>query len=126
MRELTIEGLAHAGGVDVETVRSYQRRGLLETPERLDGMGRGIVVRRYGEQDVHRLRFIRSAQAVGFTLEQIAELIRLDVTDGRTRARKLARERITALDAKIAELKAVRDALSRLARTCDDGWGTAV
>lgn len=122
MRELTIAGLAHAGGVDVETVRSYQRRGLLETPERLDG----IVVQRYGEQDVHRLRFIRSAQAVGFTLEQIAELIRLDVADGRTRARELARECITALDAKIAELKAVRDALSRLARTCDDGSGAAV
>jgi MerR family mercuric resistance operon transcriptional regulator len=123
MRELTIKCLARAGGIDVETVRSYQRHGLLETPERLDSMGQGVVVRRYGEQDVRRLRFIRSAQAAGFTLEQIAELIALDVTDDRTRARELARERITALDAKIAELKAARDAVLRLSRACDDGSG---
>ena len=121
MRELTIAKLARAGGVGVETVRYYQRRGLLETPERPGGGGYGSGVRRYGEQDVRRLRFIRSAQAAGFTLEQIAELIALDATDDRARARELARERITALDAKIAEMKAARDALSRLARACGNG-----
>ena len=63
------------------------------------------------------------AQAAGFTLEQIAELIALDATEDRTRARELARERIAALDAKIAEMKAARDALSRLARACDGGSG---
>ena len=120
VRELTIAGLARAGGVGVETVRYYQRRGLLETPERPSIAGRGGV-RRYGEQDVRRLRFIRSAQAAGFTLEQIAELIALDATDDRTRARELARERVAALNAKIDELKTVRDALSRLARACGDG-----
>jgi MerR family transcriptional regulator, mercuric resistance operon regulatory protein len=119
--ELTIARLARAGGVGVETVRYYQRRGLLETPERPGGGGYGSGVRRYGEQDVRRLRFIRSAQAAGFTLEQIAELIALDATDDRARARELARERITALDAKIAEMKAARDALSRLARACGNG-----
>jgi MerR family mercuric resistance operon transcriptional regulator len=86
-------------------------------------MGHGSGVRRYGEQDVGRLRFIRSAQAAGFTLEQIAELIALDAIDDRIRARELARERIAALDAKIAEMKAARDALSRLARACDDASG---
>jgi MerR family mercuric resistance operon transcriptional regulator len=121
MKELTIAGLARAGGVGVETVRYYQRRGLLETPERLGSMGHGSGVRRYGEQDVRRLRFIRSAQAAGFTLDQIAELIALDATNDRIRARELARERITALDAKIAELKAAREALSRLARACHNG-----
>ena len=121
MSEMTIAGLARAGGVGVETVRYYQRRGLLETPERLGSMGHGSGVRRYGEEDVRRLRFIRSAQSAGFTLEQIAELIALDATDDRTRARELARERITALDAKIAELKAARDSLSRLAQVCGDG-----
>jgi MerR family mercuric resistance operon transcriptional regulator len=121
MRELTIESLAHAGGVDVETVREYQRHGLLETPQRLDSMGLGIVVRRYGEQDVRRLRFICSAKAIGFTLEQISELIPLDSAGDCTRARELARERIAALDAKIAELKAVRDALSKLAQACANG-----
>ena len=121
MRELTIARLARAGGVGVETVRYYQRRGLLETPERPGSGGYGSGVRRYGEQNVRRLRFIRSAQAAGFTLEKIAELIALDATDDRARSRELARERITALDAKIAEMKAARDALSRLARACGDG-----
>ena len=118
---MKIAGLARAGGVGVETVRYYQRRGLLETPERPGSGGYGSGVRRYVEQDVRRLRFIRSAQAAGFTLEQIAELIALDATADRARARELARERITALDAKIAEMKAARDALSRLARACGDG-----
>jgi MerR family mercuric resistance operon transcriptional regulator len=121
VRELTIARLARAGGVGVETVRYYQRRGLLETPERPGRAGHGGGVRRYDEQDVRRLRFIRSAQAAGFTLEQIAELIALDATDDRARARELARERITALDAKIADMKAARDALSRLARACGNG-----
>ena len=120
MRELTIAGLARAGGVGVETVRYYQRRGLLETPERSGSVGHGGV-RRYGEQDVRRLRFIRSAQAAGFTLEQIAELIALDATDDRARARELARDRIAALEARIAALKAARDALVHLARACGDG-----
>ena len=118
---MKIAGLARAGGVGVETVRYYQRRGLLETPERAGSGGYGSSVRRYGEQDVRRLRFIRSAQAAGFTLEQIAELIALDATDDRARARELATERIAALDAKIAEMKEARDALSRLARACADG-----
>src|SRR3954452_216051 len=120
MSGLMIAGLARAGGVGVETVRYYQRRGWLDTPERPDGAGHGGV-RRYGEQDVRRLRFIRAAQAAGFTLEQIAELIALDATDDRARARALATERIRALDAKIAGLKEARDALSRLARACGGG-----
>ena len=62
-----------------------------------------------------------AAQSAGFTLDQISELIALDSTDDRARARELAMERITALDAKIAELKAARDALSRLARECGAG-----
>lgn len=119
MSELTIAGLARAGSVGVETVRYYQRRGLLDTPERGGGAGEGV--RRYGEQDIRQLRFIRSAQAAGFTLEQIAELIALDATDDRARAHELARERIAALDVKITELETARDALSRLARQCSAG-----
>jgi MerR family mercuric resistance operon transcriptional regulator len=118
MRDMTISALARSGGVGVETVRYYQRRGLLDTPKRPGSGSHGGGIRRYGEQDVGRLRFIRSAQAAGFTLEQITELIALDATDDRSRARELAAERIVALDAKIAELKAARDALSRLAREC--------
>ena len=108
----TIGGLAAAGGVGVETVRYYQRRGLMETPPRNGG------VRCYGAEDVRRLRFIRQAQAGGFSLDEIAELIALDASRDRPRARELARDRIAALDAKIAELAAARSALEKLARDC--------
>lgn len=121
--DLTIAGLARAGGVGVETIRYYQRRGLLETPERAAGSGHAGGIRRYGEADTVRLRFIRSAQAAGFTLEQIAELLELDATRDRTRARALAHERIAALDAKIAELQAARSSLQKLARACTASTG---
>ncbi|WP_093008159.1 MerR family DNA-binding protein [Sphingomonas palmae] len=118
---MTIAGLAREGGVGVETVRYYQRRRLLDTPDRPDGAGTTGGIRRYGNEDVRRLRFIRSAQAAGFTLEQIGELLALDATDDRARARQLANERIAALDAKIEELERVRISLRRLARECGDG-----
>ena len=115
VQSLTIGKLAAAGGVGVETVRYYQRRGLLGTPARHD------AIRRYGSDDLRRLRFIRQAQAAGFTLEEIRELLDLDASDDRTRARDLARERVKALDAKIADLEQARDALKRLARECASG-----
>ena len=117
----TIAGLAREGGVGVETVRFYQRRGLLATPERPNGAGGNGGIRRYGPADLRRLRFIRSAQGAGFTLEQIGELLALDATDDRARARALAAERIAALDSKIAELETVRASLRRLARECGAG-----
>ena len=123
MADVTIAGLAREGGVGVETVRYYQRRGLLETPARPEGSGSNGGIRRYTADDVRRLRFIRSAQAAGFTLEQIGELVALDATDDRARARQLANERIAALDAKIQELKRVRASLQRLARECWSGSG---
>jgi MerR family mercuric resistance operon transcriptional regulator len=118
---MTISILAREGEVGVETVRYYQRRGLLDTPDRPHGFGSGGGVRRYGEEDLRKLRFIRSAQAAGFTLEQIAELIALDSTADRSRARELATERLAALDARIAELKRSREALARLAHDCSVG-----
>ena len=114
-QSLTVSKLAAAGGVGVETIRFYQRRGLLETPTRESG------IRRYGSEDVRRLRFIRHAQAAGFTLDQIAELIALDSTEDRPRARELAAARVEALDARIAELQRARDALQHLARQCSRG-----
>jgi MerR family mercuric resistance operon transcriptional regulator len=108
-----IGGLAKAAGVGVETIRYYQRRGLLSEPARPPG-----EVRRYGEEDVKRLRFIRSAQAAGFTLKEIKELLDLDAADDRARARELAEARVAALDAKIAELREARDALAGLATAC--------
>ena len=108
-----IGGLAKAAGVGVETVRYYQRRGLLPEPARPPG-----EVRRYGEEDAKRLRFIRSAQAAGFTLNEIKELLDLDASDDRARARELARARIAAIDEKIAQLSQARDALAGLATAC--------
>jgi len=108
----TIGRLAAAGGVGVETVRYYQRRGLMETPQRNGG------ARRYDAEAVRRLRFIRQAQAAGFSLDEIAELIALDASRDRPRARELASTRIAALDAKIAELTAARSTLERLADDC--------
>ena len=121
MAGTTIAGLAREGSVGVETVRYYQRRGLLDTPDRPSGASAGGGVRRYVAADVRRLRFIRSAQGAGFTLEQIGELLALDATDDRARARELANERIAALDAKIEELEKVRASLRRLARECGSG-----
>lgn len=111
---MTIGGLADAAGVGVETVRFYQRRGLVAVPARAGG------IRRYGAGDVERLGFIKRAQAAGFTLAEIAELIALDAGDDRPRARELAAARIAALDDKIAELKQARAALARLARECGE------
>lgn len=115
MNALTIGGLASQGGVGVETVRYYQRRGLLAEPGREGG------ARRYGEPDVRRLRFIRSAQASGFTLAEIGELLDLDAVDDRSRARELARSRVAALDVRIAEMQAARSALIKLADVCGSG-----
>jgi MerR family mercuric resistance operon transcriptional regulator len=109
----TIGGLAKAAGVGVETVRYYQRRGLLTEPARPPG-----EIRRYGDEDVKRLRFIRSAQAAGFTLNEIKELIDLDTSDDRARARELAQSRVAAIDSKIEELREARDALAGLATAC--------
>jgi MerR family mercuric resistance operon transcriptional regulator len=117
---MTISRLAQAGGVGVETVRYYQRRGLLETPNRPEGSGLAGGVRRYGADDARRLRFIRQAQAAGFTLEQIGELLVLDAGHDRLRARELAATQIAALDARIAELETARASLRRLARACGE------
>lgn len=121
MAGTTIAGLARQGGVGVETVRYYQRRGLLDTPERPNGTGTAGSIRRYSAEHVRRLRFIRSAQAAGFTLEQIGELLALNATDDRARARQLANERIAALDVKIDDLERVRASLRRLAQECRTG-----
>ena len=117
---LTIAAFARAGGVGVETVRYYQRRRLLRTPRKSGGSGLGGGVRRYGEEDVRRLRFIRAAQAAGFTLDEIAELLALDSGRDHSRARALAKARLSALDAKIAELEGARASLRRLARACGE------
>lgn len=116
--QLTIGKLAAAGDVGVETVRYYQRRGLLDTPARSGGDGWGGGIRRYDEDDLRRLKFIRAAQGAGFTLDEIGELLALEASDDRVRVRTLARQRVEVLDEKIAQMTATRAALARLADQC--------
>jgi MerR family mercuric resistance operon transcriptional regulator len=111
----TIARLAAAAGVGVETVRYYQRRGLMTEPLKTG------ATRRYGLEDVRRLQFIRHGQAAGFTLEEIKELLALDATDDRAKARDLANARVKSLDQQIRKLKAARDALKKLATECAGG-----
>jgi MerR family mercuric resistance operon transcriptional regulator len=112
VHSLTIGRLAAGGGVGVETIRFYQRKGLLRTPAGESG------IRRYDADDLRRLRFIRQAQTAGFTLAEIGELLALDAGEDRARVRALAASRIEALDCRIAELQRARSALKRLAAEC--------
>ena len=109
---LSIKKYAEAGDVGIETIRFYQRKGLLDKPEKGEG------IRRYGEADVRRLRFIRMAQRAGFTLEEVRELLALDSGQDRPRVRELARTRINRLNEQIAEMERARDYLQKLARQC--------
>jgi MerR family mercuric resistance operon transcriptional regulator len=119
MAAMTISQLARSAGVGVETVRYYQRRGLLPDPRPQRSGTQGI--RHYGPEEARKLHFIRHAQHAGFTLDEIAELLHLDSTGDRPRARAMAAARIAALDAQIAALQKARRSLSTLARECAAG-----
>jgi MerR family mercuric resistance operon transcriptional regulator len=113
---LTIGQIAKAVSVNVETVRYYQRRGLLYKPEKpLNGQ------RRYSEEDVSRLRFIRRAQELGFTLHEIENLLRLESADCCGDTHELAVHKLALIDAKIADLTKMRQALTGLAQKCERG-----
>ena len=112
--ELSIGRLAAEAGVNVETIRYYQRRGLLAEPERpLNGQ------RRYPAELTKHVRFIRRAQVLGFTLEEIAGLLRLEEARACAETRELADRKLQVIDSKLADLKAMRKALAKLVRQCD-------
>jgi MerR family mercuric resistance operon transcriptional regulator len=114
MKRMTIGTLARAAGVHVETVRYYQRRGLLAEPKRPPA-----GVRRYGEEAAARLRFIKRAQDVGFTLDEVAELLRLE--RGCSDAHNLATARLAAVERRIADLNRVGKTLRELIGRCEAG-----
>lgn len=114
--ELTIGMLAKAAEVNVETIRYYQRRGLLETPARPQG-----GQRRYPVNLVKRLRFIKRAQALGFTLAEITPLLKLDQARACATTHNLATRKLTMIKQKIADLAAIQRALARLVRQCNAG-----
>jgi DNA-binding transcriptional MerR regulator len=114
---LTIGELAQRCGVSRDAVRFYERERLMPRPRRTSA-----GYRLYGAEDEERLRFIRRAQGVGLTLEDIAELIRLHNEHSPTECRKVAerlKERIQALDAKIAELVSFRSQLRESLNVCE-------
>lgn len=114
-RNFTIAKLAKAAGVGVETIRYYQREGLLEEPPAGPG-----AYRLYDSSHLERLRFIRRAKLAGFALREIAELVRLDRTHERGRVRELASGKLDALARQIEELRETHAALRHLVHLCEN------
>lgn len=116
MSSLTIGRIADEAGVGVETVRFYQRKGLLEKPPR-----RGTSHRRYSPEAVTRIRFIRGAQNLGFSLAEIEELLDLRVAPGASKADVKARAeaKLEEIEAKLRDLQRMRDTLLKLIGACD-------
>ena len=115
MKPLTIGQVARQAGIGVETVRFYERRGLLAQPSR-----RASGYRQYTEDVVARLRFIRRAKELGFTLKEIVELLalRLDPDTSCAEVRGRAKAKIDDIDAKIRDLQRMRQALGKLVASC--------
>ena len=112
---LRIGEVAARARVNVQTLRYYERIGLLPEPRRL-----ASGYRTYPPETAHTVRFVKRAQALGFTLAEIRDLLRLTARDdGCAETRTLAKRRIARLDAEIGELQAVREELRRLASACD-------
>lgn len=116
---LTIGAFATAAGVNVETIRFYQRKGLLAQPDRPRG-----GIRRYGTADVTRVRFVKTAQALGFSLDEVAELLRLDDGTHCREASTLAERKLADVRAKLADLERMERVLSDLVRACHARRGT--
>jgi MerR family mercuric resistance operon transcriptional regulator len=110
---LTIGQLARAAGVNVETVRFYQRRGLLSEPDRPT---RGI--RRYSDEDTERIRFIKAAQRLGFSLDDVEELLRLEDGTHCSQARQLAERKLAEIRSKIDDLRRIESALDEMVGRC--------
>ncbi len=111
---MTIGRFAEEARVGVETVRFYQRRGLLPVPRNGSGS-----YREYDAELLRRIRFIRKAQVAGFTLAEIKELLSLDRTNQRQRIRALASAKLSELDKRIEALREVQGGLSRLVHHCE-------
>ena len=119
MSNLSIGQLAERAGVAIDTVRYYERNGLLQPAGRL-----ASGYRRYGEAELKRLRFIRRAKALGFTLEDIRSLLALSAERNVAKVKRAAQSKLTDIDARIAELERVRGGLRKLIAACP-GHGRA-
>ena len=113
LESFTIGAFAEAAGVNVETIRFYQRKGLLPEPAKPHGS-----IRRYGDADVTRVRFVKAAQRLGFSLDAIAELLRLDDGTHCEEASALAESKLKDVREKIADLARMESVLSELVCAC--------
>lgn len=115
---LTIGGLAKAADVNVETIRFYQRKRLMPEPDRPAG-----GIRRYGEEELSRVGFIKTAQRLGFSLDEIADLLRLDDGSSCGQARRMAETKLLDVRARLADLHRMEDALAGLIKLCGASKG---
>ncbi|MDE2299780.1 MAG: Hg(II)-responsive transcriptional regulator [Burkholderiales bacterium] len=115
---LTIGAVAKAAGVNVETVRFYQRRALLPEPDRPYGS-----IRRYGDKDVARVKFVKAAQRLGFSLDEVAGLMTLDDGAHCAEARQLAEGKLADVRAKLKDLRRIESLLNGLVRECGSRRG---
>lgn len=113
LENLTIGAFAKAAGVNVETIRFYQRRGLLPTPPRRRG-----GIRRYGTTAVARLKFVKAAQRLGFSLDQVEQLLILEDGTHCREAAELAAQQLADVRAKLADLNRIATVLSKLVNEC--------
>ena len=116
---LTIGTVAAAAGVNVETIRFYHRKGLLPEPDKPYG-----GIRRYSEADVERVRFVKTAQRLGFSLDEVAGLLRLDDGTHCDEARELAEHKLVDVRAKLADLRRIESVLTNLVSSCHTSRGT--
>lgn len=116
LSDITIGRLAEAADVNVETIRYYQRRGLMPEPDKPHSGHR-----RYTDADLRRMQFIKRAQALGFTLDDIGSLLELDRAHACSETRELAAHKLAVIESKLDDLKAMRKALTTLLRQCDAG-----
>ena len=119
--EWSIGRLAGEAGVNVETIRYYQRRGLLAEPAKPSSGHR-----RYAPELVKHLRFIKRAQGLGFTLDEISSLLSLDEAQACAETRDMAARKLELIRSKLADLTAMRKALSTLMRQCDSTGAAGV
>ena len=115
---LTIGALADAALVNLETIRFYQRKKLMPEPERAQGS-----IRRYGESDLARVRFIKSAQRLGFSLDEIAELLKLEDGTHCREARAMAELKLVSVREKLADLQRIESVLNQLVGRCVSARG---
>lgn len=113
VENFSIGAFAEAAGVNVETIRFYQRKGLLPEPDKPTGS-----IRRYGQSDVARVRFVKSAQRLGFSLDEVTGLLKLDDGAHCDEARQLAEQKLADVRSKLADLRRIESALATLVHDC--------